>query len=285
MESDGPHNQAGGSETGAGGQVLPFPGDWFGPVEELVPFGPRARERASDGANGAAGPKDGEDPPRVSRAPQSHVIAEDFWGGLAEAGDLVQFPAEPASSTGPPVRGRSRIGLGVAAGLLCLGVIGVRAWTESGTGPSQVGAILAEIAPWVGSVPVAGIVDQQRMHEVPLRLPTTPAQHRQLAHINRPARTPSRRILVSQPRSSPVGGQPVVYSTPAAAPVAPAHATQAGGGSGGNAVASGGGGGAGGGGAGGGGGRSGGGGAHGDGARQAGPTGPGATFGPGKVGG
>jgi hypothetical protein len=42
VESDGPTTEAGGGEARAQANVVPFPGDWFGPRQELVPIGKRA---------------------------------------------------------------------------------------------------------------------------------------------------------------------------------------------------------------------------------------------------
>jgi len=62
-------------EQGAGaGQVVQLGREWFGPVAELIPFGPAAEARAEE-------------------APLAAVSAADFWGGDA---DLLQEVVERA---------------------------------------------------------------------------------------------------------------------------------------------------------------------------------------------
>ena len=62
-------------EQGAGaGQVVQLRREWFGPVAELIPFGPAAETRAEE-------------------APVAAVSAADFWGGDA---DLLQEVVERA---------------------------------------------------------------------------------------------------------------------------------------------------------------------------------------------
>src|SRR5581483_5343220 len=141
MDSDVPHSQAGGTDAETGAKVLPFRGEWFGSPDELVPFGPRARAEknaAADRANATAdrtAPVSSQEPtpsePAKPRA-QPRVGADDFWAGLADAGDLVQFPApsDPPAAAVPAGRSlgdRRRGGwLAVAAAALCLAVIGLR---------------------------------------------------------------------------------------------------------------------------------------------------------------
>lgn len=284
MESDVPHNQAGATETDPGGQVLAFPREWFGPRDELVPIGPRARAAALDEGDGAFDDGDRASEDRDPGPTQPQVDAEDFWGGLADAGDLVQFPADAVSADAPLVNRRRPRLAALAAATLCLAVIVVRVWAVSPGGSTQAGASLAQAALSIMNLPAGGVVvDQQQIRRVSVRAPVTrttrrPAKRR----LSRPAQMGPRRIVVSRSRpSSPAGSQPVVYSTPAAPPPAtpPSSVSD-------TASSASGSGGAGGGGAGSGsGGGSGGGGSNGGGSRRAGPSGPGATFGPGKMGG
>ena len=45
METDGPKSQEGAPQTGTVSNVVPFPRDWLGPRDELVPFGRDAAEK------------------------------------------------------------------------------------------------------------------------------------------------------------------------------------------------------------------------------------------------
>jgi hypothetical protein len=101
---------------GQNDNVVRFPKDWIGPLEDLVPIGPRARAQSSDN----------EDPPVPAEA-------SDFWGEGAAA--VHEAVAAPASRTRegrgrPPLTPRrvSRRGLaatGVAAGVAALAAVGV----------------------------------------------------------------------------------------------------------------------------------------------------------------
>lgn len=302
MESDVPHNQTGGTETDPGGQILPFPRewagpdgarDWLGPCDELVPFGPRARVNKAAASDEERRPTDEEDVTRAAAPPQAlvtkerptasppRVQAQDFWSGLADAGDLIQFPADHTGTDGSLVRHRRPGLLVLAAAALCSVVVMVRIWTESPGGSTQAGASLAQAALSIMNLPLNGVVvDQQQIRHVAVRVPPVTTTHRRTERKAGHLAKPTTRVMVSQsrPASSP-HSQPVVYSAPttqsaAAQPsssAAPASSSS-------SAPDSGGGGG--GGGAGGHGGGSGGGGS-----RRSGPTGPGATFGPGKMGG
>lgn len=91
MDSDGPHNQAGGTDSETGAKVLPFRGEWFGSPDELVPFGPRARaeKNASGGGTNAAANRTEPVTSQEESAPsrpaepmgQPHVGADDFGPG------------------------------------------------------------------------------------------------------------------------------------------------------------------------------------------------------------
>ena len=97
MENDGPNTPAGDEEVEPTANVVHFPGDWFGPREDLVPFGPRVSEAGS-----AA-----EDQPRVPEP--TPVRAEDFWGEQSwSMHDAMAGPGavEPVSEPAAPVRRR-----------------------------------------------------------------------------------------------------------------------------------------------------------------------------------
>jgi hypothetical protein len=96
VENDGPYSSAGGDEDDATANVVRFPRDWFGPREELVPFGPSAEDQAGDEAEEAA-PAEMVAPPPVR--------ADDFWGEeSASIHDAMQAPvaAEPGAAKPVP---------------------------------------------------------------------------------------------------------------------------------------------------------------------------------------
>src|SRR5579862_2335602 len=73
MEPDDRRSNQGVEEAEPPANVVRFPRDWFGPTEDLVPFGPRADELAARAqASGCSSSQRSEDltPPR----------ADDFWG-------------------------------------------------------------------------------------------------------------------------------------------------------------------------------------------------------------
>ena len=130
MENDGPNTPAGDEEVEPTANVVHFPRDWFGPREDLVPFGPRVSE-AGSGA---------EDQPRVPEP--TPVRADDFWGEQSwSMHDAMAGPGavEPVSEPAAPVRRRVgvgrvwvsavrvlRVGL-LRVGLLRVGLLRVRA--------------------------------------------------------------------------------------------------------------------------------------------------------------
>lgn len=248
-----------------------------------MPFGPRARmdEAGEDAAHGADVPV-GDQPDRIAGT-QTHesparpgLVAEDFWGGLADAGDLIQFPSEPAVATASTNRRRPPVRLAAAgAAVVCVAVIGVRAWAGSGGGSVKVAGDVAQAAISWSNLPLAGpAVDPRQTHRGTVRGGVATRLRRPAARAITPAaRRTSRPVLVKHAGTSPGQSQPVVYST--TQPTAPPSGGAGGGGGGGGS----------GGGGSGGGGSGGGGRAHGSAARSAGPRGPGAAFGPGKIGG
>lgn len=84
MESTEGRNERAGAGSDRTDNVVHFPRDWFGPVEELVPFGPRASERSS--------------------APAEPGLVEDpdvFWGEDASSlHNVVSAPAFGAQDDG-----------------------------------------------------------------------------------------------------------------------------------------------------------------------------------------
>jgi hypothetical protein len=83
VESDGPKTEGGGREARTQGNVVPFPRDWLGPREELVPFGKRAYPESD---------RRPEDPEPTER-PLAPPPADAFWGeGSAEIHAVMPAP-------------------------------------------------------------------------------------------------------------------------------------------------------------------------------------------------
>ena len=88
METDGPKSQEGAPETGTVSNVVPFPRDWLGPRDELVPFGRRALGEPEAGDETARGHE-------LSHAPSPGPDA--FWG--EDSAEI--HAAMPAPASGP----------------------------------------------------------------------------------------------------------------------------------------------------------------------------------------
>ena len=291
-------------EVGSGdeGKVVPLRRDWFGPKEgewfgsldELVPVGVGAHDQESpedlDGSAGEAqwvssGSADPSHPaPGDSGDAEPPVRAEHFWDGLADVHDLIQFPDDASTSdarTGS-VLGRRRLAWSrLAADVVMLACCLVGLSQLIGHGRPRTAGRVQQVAGIR-----AGTVDRldrpSRVH-VSERVSTS---HRVTAR-----RTPSLRhhAVVGHPPSARNGSgsapatttsvQQVAYSPPAqATQPASTLASNGGGTTGGYAGPS----------SGSGAGTSGSGGggsSTGAAASQPGPTGPGAPFGPGHMGG
>ena len=84
METDGPKSQEGAPQTGTISNVVPFPRDWLGPRDELVPFGRDPAEETETDAVAA-------DIHEISVAPPPGPDA--FWGeDSAEIHGVLQGP-------------------------------------------------------------------------------------------------------------------------------------------------------------------------------------------------
>lgn len=95
MQSEGPHNDERGKDAAGNANVVPFPRDWIGPREELIPFGPRAGRAQADEpqAPPAALPQAGSAGSPQAGSPLSPPRPEDFWSeGAAATHDAVQVP-------------------------------------------------------------------------------------------------------------------------------------------------------------------------------------------------
>jgi hypothetical protein len=79
METEGPHSAEGRGPPDPAENVVHFPRDWFGPTEDLVPFGPRASQAGV-----------------VDLEPPAPVRPDDFWGeDSASIHDALRAPGAP----------------------------------------------------------------------------------------------------------------------------------------------------------------------------------------------
>ena len=125
METDGRDNQPRTEEPRDEGNVVRFPRDWFGSVDDLVPVGPRARAAEVVRLGGG----EPEAPPAdVAAEPARATVttADDFWGeGSAELQHAVQAPVGRAARAAA-VRPARRMAWSVPA--LRLSALGRPAW-------------------------------------------------------------------------------------------------------------------------------------------------------------
>jgi hypothetical protein len=125
METDGPKSQEGAPRTGTMSNVVPFPRDWLGPRDELVPFGRDAAEEP--GADAVAA-----DVHEISVAPPPGPDA--FWGeDSAEIHAVLQGPdvgardqeQRDADKPTPTTRRRPRRAVALIAAVLVAAVAAV----------------------------------------------------------------------------------------------------------------------------------------------------------------
>jgi len=119
VETEGPKTEHGGEEPGTTSNVVPFPRDWLGPREELIPFGSSAGYRVDQAATAPG--------------------AEAFWGG--DSGPMHAVLPEPVAAVGvagerfrTPAR-RLAVG-GLAAVVLAAAVVGRLAGVPTTASPS-----------------------------------------------------------------------------------------------------------------------------------------------------
>ena len=235
-ENDGRDTGAHARGDGLDDNVIRFPRDWFGPIEELAPIGPRAIA-----ASAAAG-----DPPLVADEHRREPTADDFWGeGSAEAQLLVPAPVTVELESRKhrrlvPVlsRGRAAAVLALAA---VLAVVAAAGLPHSGRAGAR----------WKGSLAAAAAVHDRlpgRAQAVVLTSRPDRSRHRTRT-VHRPAHAgsggrvssgPARAVEVVNHESSPStsavvssssssGGTPIATdsraaSTPQAGPVGPGAA-------------------------------------------------------------
>ena len=119
METEGPTTEHGGEQPGTNNNVVPFPRDWLGPREELIPFG-RSAGYGVEQSTAAPG-------------------AEAFWGG--DSGPLhAVLPEHVAAGGAAGARLRMRAGRLAVAALAVAGlaaaVFGRLAGLPAGSNPS-----------------------------------------------------------------------------------------------------------------------------------------------------
>lgn len=126
METEGPTTDHRGEEPGTTSNVVPFPRDWLGPREELVPFGAGAEYSVK----------------RSAAAPG----AEAFWGG--DSGPLHAVLPQPVAAGGsagasPRTRAGRLAVAGLAAAVLAAAVFGRLAGVPTGASPSVSSGVAA----------------------------------------------------------------------------------------------------------------------------------------------
>lgn len=121
MENEGPESKIGGNEEGADGNVVRFPREWLGPLEELVPLDVRPGSHDDRKPAAESEPEAGRGhEPDIADHPQPDAAAgvlefagapppraEDFWGEASAAvHDALQAPpladGEPQGTTSDP---------------------------------------------------------------------------------------------------------------------------------------------------------------------------------------
>ena len=126
METEGPKTEHGGEEPGTINNVVPFPRDWLGPREELIPFG---NSTGSEAGSSVAGPG-----------------AEAFWAGECDPlHAVVAAPATSAPIAGSrlqPLAGRLAIGALVVT-VLTVVVLGRIVGVPTGGSGSAIGSDVA----------------------------------------------------------------------------------------------------------------------------------------------
>jgi hypothetical protein len=173
VETERPKTDHGGEQPGTTNNVVPFPRDWLGPREELVPFGNGA---ACEAEPGPAGPG-----------------AEAFWGGECDPWHAVlAAPAASAPIAGrrlQPLAGRLAIG-GLVVTVLAMAVLGRIVGVPTGGSGPTVGSDVAaagffDLAQLRGAVGTPTIESSKRSVHSAIRTPARSAAHAR--HRRRPA--------------------------------------------------------------------------------------------------
>ena len=164
METEGPKTEHGGEQPGTTNNVVPFPRDWLGPREELIPFGSSAGYGMEQGA-----PAPG---------------AEAFWGG--DSGPLhAVVPASTPTAAAVLPRLRQRVGQvavgGLVAAVLAAALIGRLVGVPGGGAGPTVGSDVAaagfvDLALLRGAVGAPAIEASKPVHHAAAHRPR-PASH------------------------------------------------------------------------------------------------------------
>ena len=149
METDGPKSQEGAPQSGTVSNVVPFPRDWLGPRDELIPFGRDPAEETKPESEAA-------DVREISLAPPPGPDA--FWGeDSAEIHAVLQGPSvrprEEAPEPGPAAadkRRPSRAFVAIAAGVLAA-VVAAAVTIVGFSGKSSAPRVAAVPNPVMGS--------------------------------------------------------------------------------------------------------------------------------------
>lgn len=202
MKTEG--TRAGPEENGSSAEsnVVHFPRDWFGPTEELVPFG-NGREAPATGGPGA-------------EAGIELNGATAFWEGTDE---FVEQPVEPSvdgvALPSAPRRGARR-GLAAMAAVMCGALVcGAVAFSSLGEAPVRHHPQLTGSAQ-AGARPAA-----RSLPKVTARAVRTPRHLRSATHAARRHAAPVRRAKpadVSAPATGTAAEASATGSTPAVSP-------------------------------------------------------------------
>jgi hypothetical protein len=219
VEMEGRRTDEGGQELGTKSNVVPFPRDWLGPREELIPFGPSAGDK-----------------PRVPPA------ADAFWGedsgaihAVLPGPGAVAAPIARGSLIGPRRLSAARIGAcGLVVVVCAAALVGKLGGLPGGHSPSVSSSTalagfmdLAQLRGAVGVPQVA--VPKHVSAGKPVRSQPRRVVHRSPQRSStRPAVTRSTTAATSVPAPSESTAQPVSSSSPShstATSSQPAHST------------------------------------------------------------
>ena len=99
MDRDGGETEEGVEGTATESNVVRLPRDWLGPREELIPFGPRARQ-SSPASRDASSASALSESPGATEASSIAPSASDFWG--EHSADMHHALQGPERDVGPP---------------------------------------------------------------------------------------------------------------------------------------------------------------------------------------
>lgn len=116
MDTEGPQSDKGREEP-PGDNVVPFPRDWLGSRDELVPFGRRAEDDESPGAGRKPAQGGASGPSEPAEWPSAAPSAADFWSEDSMAlHDVVRAPETPPGNRSAGARRDDRVASGPREG-------------------------------------------------------------------------------------------------------------------------------------------------------------------------